>query len=174
MKIIILIIVIIVTVAAGWWFIYKQGLLTNPDKTTYHEGQTVKFRIDGDLIITRAGNMSAPRLLPYYIKDSENQKLTLEHWYTWSCPDIVRCEKGKTVKEKRTEGCVGDVFIGDKEEVHKIYTWDQKAYYEVEEKCGSKTIKREELMQVPKGKYKIFAGALNGQQNVLIKEFTIK
>ncbi len=139
----------------------------------YKKGETIKFRIDGKVMVIKQGDEELP---PYYcIKDIAiaGNILQLRH----SCAGFIGvgidqyCENGK-IKTVEVIHC-SDVFESLEQVIHRTYSWDQKAYLRIEEECEGETIHREILKQVPEGKYKIVVYDINGNEKV-IKEFTIK
>ena len=137
-----------------------------------NKGESITFRISDTVQICTNG-------LPFSIIKPSGEYVKLKH----SSMGIVGsgfdqyCENGKIVSkpvhqlcdfsEKWCHGC-SDALTCWNESIHETFTWSQKEYVEITEKCEGKTIRREVEKQVPEGKYQII---VNGK---VIKEFTIK
>lgn len=149
-------ILVFLVVMGGVW-VWSNQLL----KTEYRVGESVKFRIDSAVQI-------CTNQLPYTIIKPNGESVKLQH----SCSGFMGagfdqyCKDGKVVT-KRAGSCSDTISCYNKS-IHETFTWDQKEYVEIVEKCGNKTIHREVKKQVQPGEYRIVAG-----ENV-IKKFYIK
>lgn len=161
-KILIGVLVVGIILISGLWILSNQP---------YVKGESIKFKIDDNVQICTND-------LPFSIIKPNGKSVKLKH----SCVGEAGsgfdqyCENGKIVSKpvhqlcdfskKWCRGCSDAITCGN-ESIHETFTWNQKEFIEITEKCGGETIHREVKKQVPEGKYQII---VNGK---IIKEFVI-